>query len=240
MSVVVKYKGNTIASASTDTTKTLKTSGKYCEADIEVINTPDSGDAPVINPLSVTSNGTYTAPAGVDGYAPVTVNVPQGVFPSGSVTLTEEDTYDVTDKAQAVVDFSATRADLAEAVTAKGVDTLPTASFDTIATNIGLIEGGISVDAASAIETVTIGANTVANPVSAVQYLGKSSYPKGCLIVLLDNVTVNNQIVFICLKPNAYGSWCRYRDNAFNYPDTLNETWSAFIVEGTRYLIIEY
>lgn len=32
---------------------------------------------PVIEALSVTSNGTYTAPDGVDGYSPVTVNVPQ-------------------------------------------------------------------------------------------------------------------------------------------------------------------
>lgn len=142
MSVKIKYKGTEIASASTEVTKTIKTAGKYCEADILVENTPDGGDAPVINPLSVTANGTYTAPSGVDGYSPVTVNVPQGVFPSGSVTLTAEDTYDVTDKASAVVDFSATRANLAEAVTAKGVDTLPTASFDTIATNIGLITGG--------------------------------------------------------------------------------------------------
>ena len=43
MSVTIKYKGNTIASANTDTTKTLKTSGKYCEADIVVENVQDGG-----------------------------------------------------------------------------------------------------------------------------------------------------------------------------------------------------
>lgn len=37
------------------------------------------GDAePIIQPLEVTENGTYTAPDGVDGYSPVTVNVPTG------------------------------------------------------------------------------------------------------------------------------------------------------------------
>lgn len=69
-------------------------------------------------------------------------SIQTGITPTGSITLTDENTYDVTEKAQAVVDMSATRAALAEAVTAKGVDTLPDSSFDTIATNIGLIEGG--------------------------------------------------------------------------------------------------
>lgn len=36
------------------------------------------------------------------------------------------------------------KASVAEAITAKGVDTLPDASFDTLAINVGLIEGGSS------------------------------------------------------------------------------------------------
>ena len=36
---------------------------------------------PVIQPLSVTENGTYTAPEGVDGYSPVTVDVQGSVEP---------------------------------------------------------------------------------------------------------------------------------------------------------------
>ena len=39
---------------------------------------------PVIEALSVTANGTYTAPDGVDGYSPVTVNVPQSGGPPES------------------------------------------------------------------------------------------------------------------------------------------------------------
>ena len=34
------------------------------------------GRLPVIEPKNITANGTYTAPEGVDGYSPVTVNVP--------------------------------------------------------------------------------------------------------------------------------------------------------------------
>ncbi len=65
-----------------------------------------------------------------------------GITPSGSITLTEEKSYDVTEKAQAVVDMSATRARLAEAITAKGIDTLPDSSFDAMIANVGLIGGG--------------------------------------------------------------------------------------------------
>lgn len=43
----------------------------------KVVGTASGGSA-VIEPLSVTANGTYTAPSGVDGYSPVTVNVSGG------------------------------------------------------------------------------------------------------------------------------------------------------------------
>ena len=42
------------------------------------------GSAPVIEALNVTANGTYTAPSGVDGYSPVTVNVPSQTLPSAT------------------------------------------------------------------------------------------------------------------------------------------------------------
>lgn len=59
------------------TSKRLLTAGKYCDKDIVVTATGGAAE-PVIQPLEVTSNGTYTAPAGVDGYSPVTVNVSGG------------------------------------------------------------------------------------------------------------------------------------------------------------------
>ena len=43
MSVNIKYKNNSIATLAETGTKTLKTSGKYCEADIIVENTKDGG-----------------------------------------------------------------------------------------------------------------------------------------------------------------------------------------------------
>ncbi len=105
----------------------LLTSGKYCDQDIiitaeggkedldvvlteqdnlidelrEVLKSKGSGEAePAIEPLEVTENGTYDAPAGVDGYSPVTVNVPVPdgyIIPSGSKSITENGTHDVTE-----------------------------------------------------------------------------------------------------------------------------------------------
>lgn len=83
----------------------LPTAGKYCDRDIVITATGGGGEAPanpVIEALSVTENGTYTAPSGVDGYSPVTVNVPipDGyIKPSGTKNITENGTYDVTDRA---------------------------------------------------------------------------------------------------------------------------------------------
>lgn len=77
-----------------------------------------------------------------------------GITPTGSITLTEEKSYDVTEKATAVVDMSATRARLAEAITAKGIDTLPDSSFDAMIANVGLISGGDSFDNYTQVEYI--------------------------------------------------------------------------------------
>ena len=77
MSTTVSYKGDTIATVNNNT-KVLETGGTWLEDDITLVDVTGGGGSPVINPLSVTENGTYTAPSGVDGYSPVTVNVPSG------------------------------------------------------------------------------------------------------------------------------------------------------------------
>lgn len=75
-------------------------------------NLPDAGEgpAPIIEALTVTENGTYTAPDGVDGYSPVTVNVPVPdgyIVPSGELEVTENGTHDVTEYAAVKVNVAA-------------------------------------------------------------------------------------------------------------------------------------
>lgn len=57
----------------TGSTEPIKTT--EMAAQIEGISV---GSAAVVQELSITSNGTYRAPEGIDGYTPITVNVPTG------------------------------------------------------------------------------------------------------------------------------------------------------------------
>ncbi len=156
-----------------------------------------------------------------------------GITPTGSITLTEEDTFNVTTKAQAVVDFSATRANLAEAVTAKGVDTLPTASFDTIATNIGLIEGGGGIE--------KIGTATT-NPVSSfggsVGELSFASEGDGLYLLAYPTVEPNstNRLPKACLvavSDTSVGMTCIIYNNGGS---TIASPANAKVDNGVVYL----
>lgn len=71
MSATIKYKGNTIASITTDSSKTLKTSGKYCEGDIIIENTKD-GITPSGNKAIIATTSTQTD-IDVTNYATVSV-----------------------------------------------------------------------------------------------------------------------------------------------------------------------
>ena len=67
----------------------------YKPSEMAAAITAISGAAePVIEALEVTSNGTYTASNGVDGYSPITVNVPQdGSPPESAFVLTGNCSY---------------------------------------------------------------------------------------------------------------------------------------------------
>lgn len=53
------------------------------------ISAISGGSDPIIESLEITTNGTYTAPEGVDGYSPITVSVPQDGAPTAQeLTIT--------------------------------------------------------------------------------------------------------------------------------------------------------
>ena len=60
----------------------------YLEGSIKTI-----GRVPVIESKTITENGTYTAPEGVDGYSPITVNIPAYEPVIQEKIITENGTY---------------------------------------------------------------------------------------------------------------------------------------------------
>ena len=68
MSATIKYKGSTIAEITDNVTKTLKTSGKYCEADIVVENTKDAGGAAITDGIAVKARDAGGFPTEADVY----------------------------------------------------------------------------------------------------------------------------------------------------------------------------
>lgn len=61
--------------------------------DFDSKNKGGGGKEPVVEQLSVTENGTYNAPSGVDGYNPVEVNVPRREPVLESLSVTDNGTY---------------------------------------------------------------------------------------------------------------------------------------------------
>ena len=76
MSVTVKYKGSAIAELTENGTKTLKTSGKYCEADIVVENTKDGGGAAITDGIVVKARDANGYATEVDFYSSAGVVYP--------------------------------------------------------------------------------------------------------------------------------------------------------------------
>lgn len=60
---------------------------------IEARSVQWGGGEPTIESLSVTENGTYTAPSGVDGYSPITVNVSGSSAVVQPLSVTQNGTY---------------------------------------------------------------------------------------------------------------------------------------------------
>lgn len=106
--LIPTYKGPYEVTPS-DEIQMLETNGRKMVDDV-IVNPSGGGGTPVINPLPVTANGTYTAPSGVDGYSPVTVAVQNSYTPTdeGKVvsngalvsqtadSVTANNTYDTT------------------------------------------------------------------------------------------------------------------------------------------------
>lgn len=80
--VNISYNDNVIAEMNASGTKTLLTSGKYCEDDIEIVYTRPAAPTPSLQakvvtytPLTIGQSELVTADTGYDGLLSVRVNV---------------------------------------------------------------------------------------------------------------------------------------------------------------------
>lgn len=113
-----------------------------------------SGSDPVIRALSVTENGTYEAPTGVDGYSPVVVEVPVPDVPDpvdqATPVITVSDSGLITAKAtQGAGVVAAGTKSATKQLTTKGATTItPGASVQTVVSAGTFVTGDIKVAAA--------------------------------------------------------------------------------------------
>lgn len=87
--VNIKYKGSTIASMDASGTKTLQTSGKYCEGNVEVVYTRPTLPTPTYQTKSIapTENAqTVTADGGYDALEQVNVGAVSSTYVGSGIT----------------------------------------------------------------------------------------------------------------------------------------------------------
>lgn len=73
----------------------------------DFVDSISSGGSATLITKSITANGIYNASSdSADGYSQVTVNVPTGITPTGTLSITDNGTYDVTNYASANVNVS--------------------------------------------------------------------------------------------------------------------------------------
>lgn len=155
-----------------------------------------SGEPPNIQPLTVTENGTYTVSGDVDGYSPITVNVPSsggGIVPSGTKQITENGTYDVTNYASAEVNVPKKEPVLEPlSVTANGTYTPPgdVDGYSKVVVNVP--PSGSSGD----IETCTLTVNH-----------GTSAEYGNLITLLIYNKAENGSVVGVCNENVNVGSF---------------------------------
>lgn len=163
-------------------------------------------------------------------------NMPSGgITPTGKKDITDMLVNNVENYAEAqVIDINLVAENIKKDVRILGI----TGSFEG--------SGSISVPAATSCEIITIGANTVSNPIEALAFFGYTAPYKNIAIVLLDTPTIQNQFGFVVVKKGTTSSgisstpWWRWRDNAVVWPNTFSTAWDAKLVENSKYLVIEW
>lgn len=197
--VSIKYKNSPIAEMSASGTKTLGTSGKYCEGDVVVQYTRPSASDVVSGSKAITSNGTHDVTTYKD--AVVNVPIPSGyIKPSGTKSITTNGTHDVTSYASANINVPIPSGYIKPSGTKEITEngTFDVTSFASALVNVPVPE--VVVKSVSAIynNTSADGNKNVelisGNSFIAENYANENAF---ALVVKLTGLQSNGQIIFI-------------------------------------------
>lgn len=213
---------------------------------LDILDSKASGggavvDDPVVQPLEVSENGTYTAPDGVDGYSPVTVNVPipDGyIQPSGTLNITENGQYDVTDKAKVVINVESSGGTSDNTVIDKIVDRSITGFTSSTLKTVGQY----AFQACTKLTKVDI---------TATRINGYAFGASGLDTLILRSTSVVTLAAMTAFNGRYSTSWAEGDDylgvlyvpsalisnykSATNWSNLLNRGWDIQAIEGSEY-----
>lgn len=176
-----------------------------------------------VEELSVTDNGTYTAPEG-KAYSPVKVNVPKGITPSGTKSITANGNYDVTNFASASVNVpSPAPTTQALTVTENGTYNVPSGvdGFNPVTVNVSggggsdLLEKVIS--RSNDLTEITVNCDIGAYAFANCEHLAKITTTEGC-------EKINGNAIYGCRMLTTLDigtSIATIMSNAFYYANAL-------------------
>lgn len=149
---------------------TYKADSGYTGLGTVSVNVPS--EEPVLQEKTVAENGTVLPDVGYDGLSKVVVDVP-GIVPSGTIDITENGSYDVTNFATALVEIAGASAG---AKVATGSFTLTTDSvYQSVTHDLGEVPSFVLYYSAEALKNVT-GASSTQYTVLAFGYDGGLSH----------------------------------------------------------------
>ena len=216
--MAIKFIDDSILTAIANAIRTkLSSSDTYKPSEMATaISSISGGITPTgTKPISITQNGTTTEDVTSYASASITANVPN--------------TYAAGDEGK-VVSNGALVSQTSDTVTSN--NTYDTTLINSLTVNVsgGGSAGSEFLWAATNIEVITIGANSVTNSQAAQTYFSSYTYD---MMLLLDTLTTSNQCVAFI---NNYAF--RYRYGAIAYTIT-GASYDMVLVEGTRYLLLK-
>ncbi len=198
--------------------------------------------------ISISQNGTTTEDVSSYASAQITVNVPQGITPTGTKTITENGTYDVANYASAAVNVP-------QGITPSGTKQITITENGTTTEDVSnYADAQISVnvpsssDIATALQalgftivsdTVITGTRTSGNTSTVFEDTGASAANgQGLIVVALDAPTMNQAV--IRLEGNSDSKSCAFRRYPNEVKHGLNTNPNGFLQDGIRYRAIIY